>query len=179
MFQEIKRKIYSKKTLNDNGSYANKTSADILEVTDYSKANLIGSLTENGMHAPVLDLDYPVEVYPSSQPGHSHLYLNKEISWENYKVLLSLLATVGLIEPGYANASINHGQSYLRPPGVQKPGGVPQTKKILAENARLRKENYELIQKIKLIEQQHIEQTKNLIQASIKQAAQKFIVSST
>lgn len=148
VFQQINRQYYNKPDLDTQDNYGD---ADIIAVADPNLANLIGSKDDvNGnLHAPCLDIDYPIEVYPSSQVGHHHLYLNKLISWTSYKQVLLALSNAGLIETGYAFASIKAGQSYLRPVGVIKPGGVPETKQILVENAKLRQENYELKAQLK------------------------------
>lgn len=89
--------------------------------------NLVGSLVddtpsdnEEWLHAPVLDLDYTAHLIPSSTPGNYHLYLDKTITWKQYKKVLKVLAHAGLIEPGYAKAAIRKKGSYVRLPGVKK-----------------------------------------------------------
>lgn len=83
-------------------------------------ANLISSRLENGNHAPTLDIDVPCQLLESSTPGHHHLYIDKELTWEQYRVLLSVLADVGIVEPGYYGASVRQGHTLLRRPGVTK-----------------------------------------------------------
>src|SRR5579872_4116295 len=78
------------------------------------EANLLGSycttMREGGkeveIHMPVLDIDFPCELIPSSTPGHFHLLINKAIRWPKYAELLEALASAGVIEYGYAKASI-------------------------------------------------------------------------
>lgn len=111
------------------------------------KANLISSLTNvnSNFHAPVIDFDLPIEVYPSTQHGHNHLYINRDVAWEDYKELLILLVKMGLVEHGFADAAIKKGYTAVRPPGVLKPGvGSTTISEYLSQNAQLRKENYEL-----------------------------------
>lgn len=84
-------------------------------------ANLISSKCFDGAHRPVLDLDIPVRLVPSSTPGNSHLYIDKPMSWETYSKLLQALQDAGILEVGYAQAAIRRGASFLRPPGVKKP----------------------------------------------------------
>ena len=72
------------------------------------------------MHMPVLDIDYPVHVVPSSTPGHYHLYLNQPVSWEHYLTVLSALADAGLIERGYHEASRRQGMTTVRLPWIKK-----------------------------------------------------------
>jgi hypothetical protein len=71
-------------------------------------------------HAPVLDLDIPHELVPSATPGHSHLYLDVAMTWEQYKKLLRVLADVGIIEHGYYRASVAKGFSAARLPWFPK-----------------------------------------------------------
>lgn len=89
-------------------------------------ANLVCSLLDRTdarghvLHAPALDIDLPCYTVPSSTPGHSHLYIDKELTWSQYKALLAVLAEVGIIEKGYYQAAVANGASYLRLPGVTK-----------------------------------------------------------
>lgn len=110
-------------------------------------ANLISSLCGDGMHAPVIDFDIPIEVYPSSQLGHHHLYINKKITWIQYKNILAALWEAGLIENGYYQAALQQIATYVRPVGVIKID-APKGAHVLKENAILRKQNYELKAKI-------------------------------
>lgn len=82
--------------------------------------NVATSRLSGGAHVVALDIDAPVEVYPSSTPGHFHLYINKPMPWDDYLQLLSLMAKVGLLEPGFVLASIVRGFSALRLPWVKK-----------------------------------------------------------
>lgn len=82
--------------------------------------NLISSETENGSHAPCIDLDYPAYLVESSTPGHFHLYLEKEISWAKYINVLQAMADAGLIEEGFYRAARSRGATFLRRPGVTK-----------------------------------------------------------
>lgn len=80
-----------------------------------------------GYHKPVLDIDFPAALIPSSTEGHFHLYLDKELTWDNYVELLKVLAKCGIIEQGYANASIDRTHTSARLPWVKKPGtGIPK-----------------------------------------------------
>lgn len=92
------------------------------------EANIISSILPNGNHAPVLDLDFPARLVPSSTPGHFHLYLDVELSPQEYRTLLETLAQVGIVEEGYAQASVAKGMSMVRKEGVLKPGAnnVPE-----------------------------------------------------
>lgn len=88
--------------------------------TEGEAPNVISSLLYNGMHAPVLDIDIPATLVPSSTEGHSHLYLDVAMTWTQYCKLLDLLSEVGIIEEGYRNASIARGFTAARLPWVKK-----------------------------------------------------------
>jgi hypothetical protein len=71
----------------------------------------------------VLHLD-PICDYaliPSTTPGHYHLILDVNLPWPKYGRLLLLLADAGIIERGYAKASIQKQFSAIRPPWIKKP----------------------------------------------------------
>lgn len=89
-------------------------------VESLGEANLVSSRLPNGMHAPVLDLDGPHSLVPSSTPGHSHLYLDTPMTWRRYKTLLRALWKAGVIEEGFYRNSVRRGFTSVRPPGVYK-----------------------------------------------------------
>lgn len=86
------------------------------------EANLISSkLVGSKLHSPVLDIDYQIRAVPSTTEGHFHLYLDGlQMSWWKYKILLRVLAFTGVIEPGYAGASIAQKGSHVRTPWTKK-----------------------------------------------------------
>lgn len=90
------------------------------EAADIETAELISSQTKDGTHRPLLDIDFPAVVIPSTTPGHGHLYIDKELSWKDYKKLLNLFADLGIIEHGYRGASLARGYSALRLPWIKK-----------------------------------------------------------
>lgn len=114
------------------------------QVSTLDEANLIVSLTEDGYHAPVIDFDLPLEVVPSSTPGHSHLYINHLMTWETYQELLVALVKAGLVEDGYVKASVARGFTSVRPPGLFKADIDPTVGDIMRQNVHLRQMNYEL-----------------------------------
>lgn len=71
-------------------------------------------------HKVVLDIDMPAKLIPSSTPGHSHLYIDHAMSDRQWRVLIEALAYAGIIEPGYANASLQRGFTAVRLPWVKK-----------------------------------------------------------
>lgn len=94
-----------------------------------SDSDVITSLLPNGNHMAVLDIDIPHSLIPSSTEGHSHLYLDVEMSWRKYKRLLRALARAGVVEKGYVTASIKRGHTDVRLPWVKKgdPWGADHT----------------------------------------------------
>lgn len=151
-----KRTFWWKPTLNDKVTKENYQPAvnEAIALVDEPSANLVSSLLENGNHAPVLDIDFPARLIPSSTPGHYHLYLDKEMSPGNYRTLIRTLSSVGILESGYAYAALNKGMTLVRKPDVLKPGATSVVeieermhKAELAE-AKLEKENAELVEEV-------------------------------
>lgn len=86
-----------------------------------SRAQTISSKEVLGdLHRPVLDIDFPVQAIPSSTPGHSHLFIDKSLSWPDYRKLLNTLLEIGLIDEGYHRICINRNRSDVRLPWVGK-----------------------------------------------------------
>jgi len=67
-----------------------------------------------------IDIDHPIYFGPSSTKGHYHAIIAHDIPWSMYTAVLTTLSTVGVIQPGYAKASIKKGYAALRPPWVRK-----------------------------------------------------------
>jgi hypothetical protein len=85
------------------------------------EAELVSSEIGNGMHAPVLDIDFHAALVPSSTRDHFHLYLDIPLTWRQYKRLLRALARAGIIEDQYARMSIKRRHSSVRVPWLHKP----------------------------------------------------------
>lgn len=126
-----KRTVWMKKELDtdagafgDPGDLAGAFSEKEFTEIQYSPAhqttrdsfNLIGSLTETGTHMPVIDLDIPARLIPSSTHGHHHLYIDKELTKEQYDELLFVMHKIGLIETGVYRAFCQSGLTQVRPP---------------------------------------------------------------
>jgi len=97
---------------------------EVRRVADEQDANVSTSLLTNGLHAPVLDIDFGALLIPSSTAGHFHLYLDRAITWRKYRRLLKALGRAGILEPGYVKASLRRGHSAVRRPGNYKPGAT-------------------------------------------------------
>lgn len=83
-------------------------------------ANLVSSETHDGKQLPVIDCDYPIQAVPSSTTGHYHLYIDKELSWVQYKSLLDGLYGAGLIQEAWYYNALQERRSYVRLPHVKK-----------------------------------------------------------
>lgn len=104
------------------------------DTTSLADAQVTTSMLRPGLpcgqgrtHRPVLDLDLPAQLIPSSTPGHFHLYLDVEVPHRAYMALLDALAVAGVIEEGYRNASRERGYTAARLPWVRKPEPLPES----------------------------------------------------
>ncbi len=85
------------------------------------QANVVSShLGSSGLHAPIIDLDYPHKYIPSTTPGHGHLYLDVPISRWRMFVLLWGLYVGGVIEFGNFWWSLRRGGTFVRRPNIKK-----------------------------------------------------------
>lgn len=99
----------------------------VKKATAGDSANVITSKVDldvagTTVHKPVLDIDLPAKLVPSTTPGHFHLFIDKAMTWEKYARLLDVLADVGIVEPGYVSASKQRGFTAARLPWVKKEG---------------------------------------------------------
>lgn len=84
--------------------------SDVVDSSPYSKT----------AHKPVIDFDIPVRLVPSGTPGHSHLYIDKGCSWDQFKRVLDALVAAGFVEDGYRSASVERGYTAVRHPARPK-----------------------------------------------------------
>lgn len=101
---------------------ADYSNEDRYETTNLELANVYSSIQPGNadVHRPVLDLDLPAWLTPSSTPGHYHLAIDKPMTWDQYRRLLRVMAEVGILEPGYVSASEQRGYTSARLPWVRK-----------------------------------------------------------
>lgn len=126
----------------DRGGYTDDEEADGRVILDapLEEANVMTSLvdidavngrrivgakqtTERGaitLHRVVLDVDHPVTVVESSTAGHSHVFVDLMLPWQDLVKLMEVLAEIGLVEPGYVNASKARGYTAVRLPWITK-----------------------------------------------------------
>lgn len=89
--------------------------------TDAAEADVISSeLVGSTLQKPVIDVDLPIRVYPSSTLGHFHLYIDHPMTWRRYRRLLKAMVKAGLVEPGYYAASKARKASHVRLPWRHK-----------------------------------------------------------
>jgi len=69
---------------------------------------------------PVIDVDVPIYVLPSSTHGHYHLYIDKEMTRGQLLDMLTAMSKAGVVEPGYVSASRERGFTSVRSPGFVK-----------------------------------------------------------
>jgi hypothetical protein len=110
----VKRLLWFQPGLDDPLTAHEFTSESRRPVKSERSSNLVSSLTDEGMHMPALDIDFPVTVKPSTTKGHYHLFIDKPMTWEQYMRLLEALTDAGIIEEGFYTASANRGASFLR-----------------------------------------------------------------
>lgn len=119
-------------SLNEEGDSEHEGSLNVeklIEEKPLDEANSVssrvrsgGSLESEACHILALDIDYDAWLGETSTFGHHHLIINHFMPWSDYKKLLEVMAEVGLIQPGYAHASIEREATWLRTPWTRKPG---------------------------------------------------------
>lgn len=92
------------------------------DVVAQEEANAISSddPTNPDRHWPVIDIDLPIRVVPSSTPGHNHLYIDVSLSTAVFMDILDALVAAGLVEEGFAQGSRRRGHADLRLPHIKK-----------------------------------------------------------
>lgn len=88
--------------------------------TSMEKANLISSEIRPDIHMPVIDCDYGIQAVASSTPGHYHLYIDRELTWPQYRALLDGMYKAGLIEQAWYENALKDQRTYVRLPHVKK-----------------------------------------------------------
>jgi hypothetical protein len=71
-------------------------------------------------HRPLLDLDMRCLLIESTTPGHYHLYIDKVLTWEQYKEVLEVFGRVGILQRGFVDAAMRRKRTQLRTPWTKK-----------------------------------------------------------
>ena len=117
---EIPRRILWK--VREDALYGREMLHDGRYPADMKEANLVSSLLPDGRHAPVIDLDIPIRFVPSATPGHWHAYIERPMTWRQYRILLRAFYRAGLIERGFYWRGIQREATFVRLPGIPKLG---------------------------------------------------------
>lgn len=99
-----------------SGKTENRPIAPVGEATVVTSQSVYSGDT----HYPVIDLDIPARLIPSSQPNHYHLYLDTPVTWGKFVTVLEAMADAGIVEPGYVAASKERGHTCVRLPWIDK-----------------------------------------------------------
>lgn len=119
-------------TLEESDDSGNFHLNEDMRVASLDEANVVTSQVDLPgesllkLHAPVIDLDVPHALVPSTTPGHSHLYLDVVIPWSKYVALLDALREAGIVTAGYVSASKARGYTSARLPWIKKKPEVSQ-----------------------------------------------------
>lgn len=113
-------------------------SHDELTPATLGEADLVGSKTLSGAHAPTIDLDVPCRLIPSTTEGHFHLYIDVEMTKKNYSKLLKTLVEVGLVEEGFGQMLDKKDATFVRVPGKPKLLPGEDTRRTRKSNPGLR-----------------------------------------
>lgn len=98
---------------------------DSIESANVATSRVMGSKVkveppQAATHKPLLDIDMPVTLIPSTTPGHFHLFIDHEMPWPKYAALLEALRDAGIVEQGYVDASFQRGYTAVRLPWIKK-----------------------------------------------------------
>jgi hypothetical protein len=85
--------------------------------------DLVCSDVGDGLHMPVIDIDFPIQAVESATPGHYHLYINKEVEWDKYKAMLEAMASAGIVQWQWVDTTRERGYSSVRHPSKPKEPG--------------------------------------------------------
>ena len=96
------------------------------EVNGLALAEAVSSEdVKTGKHHILIDIDRYCVLIPSTQEDHFHLYvqmglMGAGLDFDDYAEWLRASAKIGLIEPGYAEASIARRATFVRLPWIRK-----------------------------------------------------------
>jgi hypothetical protein len=104
-------------------------------------ANLIGSEKANGKHILMLDLDQKSFHVASSTKGHSHVYIDADLSLSALKEIVDVLAKHGVVQQGIKAQLDASNCLTLRPPGITKGNHEDEVGIEEYKNIKLGKDN--------------------------------------
>jgi len=68
----------------------------------------------------ILEVEFPIQLIPSTTSRHYHLYLDRKISWEQYVMVLEVAQGADIINRGFYEMSIKNRQSMVLLPGKDR-----------------------------------------------------------
>lgn len=83
-------------------------------------ANLISSDNSSGRHILILDLDQEHYYTKSTTEGHGHLYINAELSYDDLKEIIEVLAKHKIVQLGIENGLLRRKRLQFRPKWINK-----------------------------------------------------------
>lgn len=101
---------------------------------DAKKANLVGSLCDDGWHMPCIDIDLPCKLVKSTTKDHFHLYIEKPMTFAAYRKLIEAMIEAGIVEPNILKYMDMNGMTTLRPVGKKKPARAGSSGQALPDN---------------------------------------------
>lgn len=107
------------------------------EVNGLALAEAVSSEdVKTGKHHILIDIDRPCALIPSTSNGHFHLYvqmgtMGDGMDFDDYAEWLRASAKLGLIEDGYAQASIRRRATFIRLPWIRKGTEVEDRQRAL------------------------------------------------
>lgn len=130
-------------------------------IANHSYYNAAGHVDTSNMVAaepfsqlPVIDIDVPCELLPSSRPGHFHLLIYKRVTRTFYSDILRALIKAGIVEEGFYQSFLRRGYTAIRTPTSMKPGVPLIGEQLLKSNAQLSHENAVLTEKVRRLEEE-------------------------
>jgi hypothetical protein len=118
---------------------------------DEDKADIITSLCEDGLHAPVFNVLVPISLHVDSMFGTGNVRIEKKITLEQYIKILEALCEAGIVSPNTLKQLRTSGYTVTHNPGSVAPTAsfnvadiVRRDAQLLDDNKRLVSENAEI-----------------------------------
>lgn len=94
--------------------------------TDEALSTLVSSnsVADPDTHYPIIDLDLPCRLVPSSTSGHFHLYIDAPVGRKRYRELLEALCNADLISEGIILQFDRLNGTFARQPWIAKEGAT-------------------------------------------------------
>lgn len=107
---------FDEETVKNVNSKVNEGWSENIPKESYRDASIVLSSLPNGKHKPCIDLDLDCRLVPSRTEGHYHLYINKEVAWEDYLQMLRAMQRCGVVQKGFVDAAAYRKYTACRKP---------------------------------------------------------------